>query len=206
MAKEYSLARVTVRQAVQLLVNDKLLSSQRGRRTYVTYKPRAPNPKPLFLSVDFMSSVTAEYAIQVLSHDEVSADYLDAAFMGRPDGRYMRVRKIDFESGTPYSTSTHFIVKGIHDRFPAESDRHMKIARLIRDYGGSAIKECRERISVVAVDHEQAGLLKCPVAAPAGKVVRVFTDAKGFVLYLGVLFFRNDRFGIERDVTSLILA
>jgi len=206
LSREYSLARVTVRQAIQILVNDKLLSSHRGRRTFVTYRPSNPDPKPLFVSVDFMSSVTGDYAIEIISRDEVSAEYLGAAFHGRAEGAYMRVRKTDFESGTPYSTSTHFIAKDIFDRFPRDADRKVKIARLVRDHSGRAIKDCRERISVVAVDYEEAGLLQCPYAAPAGKIVRVFVDANGVVLYLGVLLFRNDRFGIERDITSLILS
>ena len=206
LSREYSLARVTIRQAIQILVGDGLLSSHRGRRTFVTFKPTNADPTPLFVSVDFMRSVTGSHLIEPLSLDEVSAEYLGAVFCGHAAGSYMRFRKVDFEDGTPYSISTHFIAKDIFDKFPKGAERKVKIARLVRDHAREVIRDCRERISVVSVDHNEAASLGCPYAAPAGKVMRIFVDGSGHVLYFGTLLFRNDRFGIERDITTMIVS
>lgn len=206
LAAEFGVARVTVRQAIHMLVNEKLVSSQRGRRTFVTYDPgnQDANPLPLFMSINLLSAVTPEYEIKVLSRDEVPDSYLGSVFYGRAQGQYVRVRKTDFESGTPYSTSTHFILKQLHRRFPNNGEAEIKIARLVRDKGRNMVSECRERITVGAADLEESQQLQCPLSAPVARTHRVFVDANKHVIYYGILAFRSDRFGVERDITSLI--
>ena len=112
LAEEFNVARVTVRQAMQILMKDGLVSSQRGRRTFVTYTP-AEEKNPLFLSIDMVNAVTPRYEITIISRDEVPDSYLGQPFKGKPRGNYMRIRKIDYESGEPYSTSTHFVAMAV---------------------------------------------------------------------------------------------
>lgn len=203
LAEEFKVARVTVRQAMQMLIKEGLVSSQRGRRSYVTYTA-TENSNPLFLSINMVSSLTPEYHIRLISRDEVAENYLRDPFHGKPQGAYMRIRKTDEEGGTPYSTSTHFIALPIYKRFPPGAEGKIKIARLVRDKSRGALAQCMERVTVGAADLEESQQLQCPLMAPVARISRVFMDAKDRIVYYAQLTFRNDRFGIERDITEMI--
>ena len=203
LAVQFNVARVTVRQAMQMLIQEGLVSSQRGRRSFVTYK--APvDRNPLFASINLISSNSPDYATTIISRDEVPASYIEAPFMGVPNGPYMRVRKVDHESGTPYSTSTTFVALSVYRRFPKDAEDQVKIARLVRDKARARLTECRERITVGAADVEEAKLLQTHLSAPVARVRRIFTDASNHILYYGESTYRSDRFGIERDITAQI--
>src|SRR4051812_48783021 len=68
LVEEFSVARVTVRQAVQILSEEGLLSSQRGRRTFVTFEAPAANANPLYSSTGSINSDGQNYSIQILAH------------------------------------------------------------------------------------------------------------------------------------------
>jgi len=203
LAEEFGVARVTVRQAMQTLTKEGLVSSQRGRRTFVTYTP-SQDKNPLFLSINMVSSVTPDYHIRIVSREEVPENYLGEPFTGTPRGPYMRIRKVDLEGGEPYSTSIHFIAQPIYQQFDKGAEEEIKIARLVRDKSRQVLDRCRERITVGAADLEESQLLDCPLSSPVARIRRVFTDAKGNILYYAQLTFRSDRFGIERDTTDMI--
>lgn len=202
LTTQFKVARVTIRQAMQMLIKEGLVSSQRGRRSFVTYT--APvDRNPLFTSINIVSSVTPDFGSTVISRDEVPASYIESPFMGKPQGAYMRVRKIDHEGGSPYSTATVFISMPLYKRFPKAADEQVKIARLVRDKART-LTECRERITVGAADVEESQLLQTHLSAPVARVRRIFTDDKDFLLYYSEVTYRGDRFGIERDITSQI--
>lgn len=203
LAAEFSVARVTVRQAMQILIKEGLVSSQRGRRTFVTYAP-AEDKSPLFLSIDMLNAVTPNYEASVISRDEVPESYLGEPFMGSPRGRYMRIRKVDSERGEPYSLSTNFVAMSVYKRFGKVGEDQVKIARLVRDKARNTLASCNERVTVGAADLEESQFLTCPLGAAVARIRRVFLDGKGDILYYGQLTYRGDRFGIERDITEMV--
>lgn len=204
MTAEYSLARVTVRQAVQTLVREGLLSSHRGRRTFVTYAAPGPNPLPLFNSVDPISPHGPDYAVRVHSVDVVPAETIAPAFSGVFVGDYARLRKTDYESGQPYSTSIHHIRKSLFDRFPENAAGVGKLVRLVRDYGGETFTLCLERIGVKAATLDEGIELRCASGTPLGTTHRVFLNEAGEIVYEGRLSYDGSRFGVERDITSAV--
>lgn len=203
LAQQFNVARVTVRLAMQMLSKEGLVSSHRGRRSMVTYSS-AQDKNPLFMSFDLISPTTPDYRITVLSREEVAQEQLGEPFTGVPRGRYMCLRKTDAEGGMPYSTSTHFIALPIYRKFPEGAEDEIKIARLMRDNTRGILAECRDRVMVAAAELEEAQQLECQLSAPVARVRRVFMDADKHILYYAQLTFRGDRFGIERDITSMI--
>lgn len=204
LAQQFNVARVTVRLAMQMLSKEGLVSSHRGRRSVVTYAS-APDKNPLYLSFDLISPTSPEYRITILSRQEVEAEQLGEPFFGTAQGRYLCVRKIDVEGGMPYSTSTHFISLPVYQRFPDKAEEDVKLTRLVRDATRGVLAECHERIGVGAADPEESQHLECQLSAPVARVRRVFVNAEQNILYCARFTYRGDRFGIERDITSMIL-
>ncbi|GAA5232452.1 GntR family transcriptional regulator [Verticiella sediminum] len=205
MVREFAVARVTVRQAVQMLADEGLLSSQRGRRTYVTWQPpTSDDANPIFSYTGSVDKETANYAINVLSKQEFDELPAHLAFLGEPHGRYVRIRKVDSENGIPYVISDNYVALPVYRRIPANGEKKAKLVRLVRDHAQTPIACWKERITVTALNYEDATHLQVPIGSPAARIVRVFLDADDKILYTGHLLYRADRFAVDRDITDLL--
>jgi len=204
LVEEFSVARVTVRQAVQILADEGLLSSQRGRRTFVSFEPPGADAYPLYSSTGSINSDGQNYTIQVLSKEQF--DGLPPYFPGPGQAleKYMRIRKVDANDGMVYAFSDNFVALSVYKLFPANAERHSKLSRLVPQHARPRISEGHERIRVTALDYEQATLLQAPIGSPAALVSRVFLNSAGKVVYFGQFVYRGDRFGIERDISELV--
>lgn len=204
LVEEFSVARVTVRQAVQILAVEGLLSSQRGRRTLVTFEPPKANANPLYSSTGSINSDGHNYSIELLSHELFEG--LPPHFIGQgtPVAKYVRIRKVDAFDGVPYSLSDNFVALSAYKLFPAKAEQHVKLSRLVRDHARPRLVRGQERIRVTSLDYEQATLLQAPIGSPAALVSRVFLAPNDKVTYFGQFVYRGDRFGIERDISDLL--
>jgi GntR family transcriptional regulator len=124
--------------------------------------------------------------------------------LGRSDGTYVRVRKVDREAGVPYCLSDIFVHKPLYRRFGKGAESHAKLARLVRDASRPPLVSVKERITVSSADFDEARLLACPLAAPVARVRRVFVDGNGRIAYAGWSVYRGDRFVVERELIDQV--
>ncbi|KWT73942.1 MULTISPECIES: GntR family transcriptional regulator [unclassified Variovorax] len=202
LVDEFAVARVTVRQAIQILVEEGLLSSQRGRRTCVTFDPASVDA-PLFSSTGSMDGEGDgnSYSIKVLSHQEFDQLPTQFAGLGTPAGKYVRIRKIDGLNGTPYTVSDNYVALSLYQRFPSGSEHTIKLSRLVRDNARPPLTSAIERTSISVATYEDATHLQVAVGSPVAHVMRAFFAPNRQLVYLGVLVYRADRFAVERDVS-----
>ncbi|VTU27196.1 HTH-type transcriptional repressor YvoA [Variovorax sp. PBL-H6] len=206
LVEEFAVARVTVRQAVQILVEEGLLSSQRGRRTCVTFDPASVDA-PLFSSTGSIDDDDGNsYSIKVLSLQEF--DQLPAQFagLGTPAGKYVRIRKVDGLNGSPYTVSDNYVALSLYQRFPSGSEHTIKLSRLVRDNASPPLTSAIERTSISVATYEDATHLQVAVGSPVAHVMRAFFAPNRLLVYLGVLVYRADRFAVERDVSYALAA
>jgi GntR family transcriptional regulator len=205
LCEQYEVARITARQATQILVAEGLLSSQRGRRTFVSYKrPLTPGGDPLFTSIGSVHSARPDYSIRLLETFEVET--LPAGwFGGAPEGPYVCIRKVDCEGGQPYAYSENFVRKAVFDRLPSSAIRTGKLSPLIRDHSDPPLTMGRERSRVAAADYEEAEHLQCAMSEPVARVDRIFCDEADRIVYFGKFVYRGDRYAVEHDITSFVV-
>ncbi|MGF7159298.1 GntR family transcriptional regulator [Rhodoligotrophos appendicifer] len=204
LALQYNVARVTVRQAIQMLSNEGLLSSQRGRRTFVTYQVSVSDGRPLFSSIGAVEIDAAHYGIEILEKEQLETIIHPSLSHGTPHGPYMRVRKLDSERDNPYSLSENYVALDIYKKFPKGAERRVKIVRLVREHADPKPVSAFERISVDMPEYEEARLLKISSSLPVARLSRVFLDANNRILLFGTYTYRGDRFGIERDISNFV--
>lgn len=206
LSSTYEVAKVTVRQAVQLLSSEGLLSSARGRRTIVIHDGIDTTPAPFYTPIASIERTSPSFSIRLLSKDIVS-DIPDRLFdFGTPEGNYVLIRKIDSEGNLPYAHSTVYVSQAIYRRFPKDAEGKSKILRLITRYAPEEVGEARERISVTKLGYDEAVLLQVPHDGPAGRVCRVVTNHRGRILFYGMSIYRGDLFAIDRDIKGLTLS
>jgi len=206
LVREFSVARVTARQAVQMLVEEQLLSSQRGRRTVVTFSVPDPAALPVYSSLGQAHPDGSRFAIRILAREEF--DHLPEQFgdLGKMAPRYMRIRKVDSEVGVPYAVSDNYVALDLFRRFPRNAEGKVKLIRLARTHAAPPLEGGFEQIRIATLGYEEAGLLQAPIGSPAALITRVFLAAGGQVAYAGQFLYRADRFALRRDITDVLVA
>lgn len=199
----YKLGRVTVRQALQILASEGLISSQRGRRTSVTYPPAGEEEARMVQPVvSYMASVEKhqpDFNIILLSRERVAGLPRGRWELGRDEGPYMHIRKLDRDGELAYGIASVHVAENVYRRFPKGAEGRQKLAQLVRKYG-QPISLALERITVLPTDFEAAAALDYPMSAPSAKAERVVCDASGRIIYLATSVYRGDRFGVERNL------
>lgn len=204
LSKQLSVARVTVRQAVQILSSEGLLSSQRGRRTFITYEPAAADRGPLYPSVGSVDDKNTLYSVEILSREKVSALPPRQVSGGIAASEYVRIRKVDGEAGVPYGLSDNYIASSVARRFPKGAEKIQKVARLVREYANPTIEKGSEVITVGLISYEEAAHLQAPLSSPVVRITRMFLDQNDMIAYYGTVVYRFERFRIERDISEFV--
>ena len=206
LVREFSVARVTARQAVQMLVAQQLLSSQRGRRTIVTFSMADPSALPVYSYLGQAHPDSSSFRIEILAREEY--DHLPQQFgvLGSVAERYMRIRKVDSNEGIPYAVSDNYVELNLFRRFPSNAEGKVKLIRLSRTHSIPPLAGGIEQIRIVALGYEEAEHLQAPVGSPAALITRVFLTAGGQAAYAGQFYYRADRFCVRRDITDVLTA
>ncbi|WBU52419.1 GntR family transcriptional regulator [Paracoccus sp. SCSIO 75233] len=204
LADEFEVARVTVRQAVNLLSEEGLLSSHRGKRTHVTWVPPSGSEKPLFLSVGIPEHDSATYTVDIFDYQEFEKLPPRQFEKGTSDGPYVRIRKRDLYNGVPYTCSENFVRIDVFRKFRPGGETFSKIAWLIKDVMASKAMTGYEYIQVGMPTDEECQKLLCPSSIPVARITRTFLDAEDQVILYGNYTYNGKEFGLVRDISSYI--
>lgn len=191
---EYGVARATVQQAIQILSEEGLLSSSRGRRTIVigTAASKAQN-YPAYDQLDLDPS----FSIEIMFRRET--DRCHDLKLALPDGApMMHVRKRHWLRKTPYSIVDLYIPMSIYGRLPAERDDNKRLyAQLIRDNTGVLRLDGEQIITIVLATQEQAELLDISFATPLARIDAQLVAEDGRQVLANRAFIRADLFMVN---------
>lgn len=202
LTREFGVARVTVRQAIQLLSDEGYLSSHRGKRTHVTWKAPVISNLPIFSSIGSLDDRPAEFTIEIMGYDELEELPPRVLDRGTSRGPYVRVRKLDLYEGMPYNMSENFVRRDVFRRFPAGGEKVSKIARLVKEFAKPRPTHGFELIRVSMPTDEECQILQSPASAPVARIARVFMDADDNVLMYGTYVYREKEFALLRDISQ----
>ena len=204
LSERYGVSRITIRHAIQILVGEGLLVSQRGRRVVVAART-GPGLIDTFKDVvNPMSAPEDDLRITILERTDRVLLPKDVCFIGKPKASYVRLRKVHHAGGAPYCVMDMYVDQPLFDRLPRGVEKREKLAPSIIKRKNPVIKIGRERIIVAAADLEEAQILQYPMAGPVARMTRIFCDPDLNVVYYGRFTYRGDRFGVERDRGSYV--
>jgi GntR family transcriptional regulator len=200
LTQEFDVARVTVRQAVELLEREGLLSAQQGRGTFVTGSA-APRKRPLHLQ-----TTLAELA-EVYRHDKPRLTLLEEAAAvpplepedGRPARRYHFMRRVHSRDDVPYCVISIYLDNHVFRMAPTRFRRETVVPVLL-ELPHVKLSRASQTLTVSAADVEVAGFLGIPVNSPVAEVRRVCVNDLGTVVYLGLVTYRGDFMRLEMDL------
>jgi GntR family transcriptional regulator len=192
LAGEFKVARVTARQAVQLLAREGLLAPRRGHGTVVTKADDAPHIVVMKTSLKSLAAMYETTSAEILTFDEAHAMPSVAAAVGQLGSSYVYMRRLHFTEGKPYAVIALYLLHDVFQRAPDEFRSRAVIPLLLRMKREVRIERAHQTMSIGTADPESARLLEVSVGTPVAQVTRVFLDRHGQILYYAEVLYRGD--------------
>lgn len=192
LAAEFSMARVTVRQALALLEDEGLIRRQQGRGTFVA--DRLPERQWLRLGASWpaLLEMVRTLSPRLLVLEDSARQPALKAGEGKPAPAYKFMRRVHLTAeGAPYCLIGVFLDQRVFMKDPAAfmSQTHLP---LLESVGGVTVADARQTLTIATADGEAARHLALPLNAPIAEVRRVVTDSNGYAVYVADLIYRGD--------------
>lgn len=191
LALEFGVARVTARQAVQLLTHEGLLLPQRGRGTLVKPAPQQRRQVKLETSLVDLGRMYESTTPEILTMDESSRMPPIRAGQGKLGERYVYMRRLHSSDDQPYSVIEIYMLDSIFALAPQAFRARAVIPTLLLQKSVD-LHEATQTMTIGVAGSENARLLRVPAGAPVAQVERIFKDAQGTVLYFAEVIYRGD--------------
>ncbi len=197
LEKEFQVARVTIRQAVDVLQQEGLLKSEQGRGTFVT---RAPTQiRWLQLATDW-DAIMRPIKRNTLKHLPIEQDHpprLDPGD-GAPAQSYAYIYTLQMRDEQPYALARVHVARDIYDRAPQAFKSRVALA-VLAELEDIEVMHAHQTLSVGSADVYAAVHLRLPFGAPIVEARIIATDADERVIYVGEVTYRGDvvRINIE---------
>lgn len=199
LIREYNLSRITVRLALQALVDEGLIERKQGSGTYVT--DRKSEIRKLEKVSQYSGSLNdfedADMALQLslIDVNNVLAGAYEADMLSLREGeRLLRLRRLCKRNGEPYGVASNFVPMRGDFQFSQEVLQETQSLQLSTPLQGNEVVEVRQQISADVADPYVAGLLNVRVGSPLLVVERTLYLGGGRPIELMRTIHRSDRF------------
>lgn len=199
LAQEFGVGLITVRQAVQVLKNERLVAPEQGRGTFVRDKPQTHPKMRVETSLPRLADLYRQLAPKVLPLDEGMAMPRLDADDGVPAPRYRFLRRVHASDRQATSVISAWLDERIFRLAPTRFRTEL-IIPVLMDLAGVKIGSARQILTIGTAGVEAATALNIAASAPVAEVRRVFCDPEGVVIYLGELTYRGDFIRVDMDL------
>lgn len=201
LEKEFQVARVTVRQAVEIMRQEDRLECYQGRGTFVS----ARRPKKYWLELattwqSLVDSLKGNVAKMILPVAAAPAPAIADA-EGRPADQYVLLRSVQYHAQAPYGIISAYLARDLYRKNPSEFVRH-PVLPVLAKLSGLKIRRAAQSVVLGSADPEAADLLQVPLGAPTAECRCVVTDDKGVVVYLAEIVYRSDCIRLDIDLLA----
>jgi GntR family transcriptional regulator len=196
---EFGVARVTVRQAMELLARDGLVSAERGRGTFVTAQPVRDRGLVLETSLQALAEVYRNDTPNLTLIEEAAAAPQLFARDGVPAPQYRFMRRVHSRNGEAYCVISIFLDERVFRMAPRRFRRETVVPVLL-DLPRVTVARAWQTLEIGTADVTVARHLDIPANAPVAEVRRVCQDQRGTVIYLGEVTYRGDYIHLEMDL------
>lgn len=192
LAAEFSMARVTVRQALALLEDEGLIRRQQGRGTFVA--DQLPERQWLRLGASWpqLLETVSRLSPRLLVLEDSARQPALKPGEGKPAPAYKFMRRVHLTpEGEPYCLIGVFLDQRVFMKDPA-AFKSQTVLPLLETAGGVTVASAYQTLTIGTADAEAARHLALPMNAPIAEVRRVVTDSNGCAVYVGDLIYRGD--------------
>lgn len=197
LAEQCGVARMTIRQALGILVDEGLIARYRARGTFVREMPQ----RDLWCEVqtDWSGMLMAREGAQIELLSDTSGHALPhhGLDFGRPCDNYRLLRRKHSREGEPFLLADVYIEETVSHLIPEEAFTQLTALRLVSDLPGRPISSARQQLTIGTADLTVADALAMPLGDPVAKVLRLATNADNMIILLAHGIYRGDRVRLD---------
>jgi len=191
LEKEFEVARVTVRQAVEMLQNEGLVRRQQGRGTFVADKLQDKHWLRLETTWQSLIAPIKHNVLKLIKVENPPALPVLAQGEGKLAPQYVFLRSVQLKDDAPYAVVSLHLARAIYDRDPDAFLTHTALP-VLATLRGTDIEHAHQTLVIGSADPGTASLLQVPLGTPTAECHCVVTNRKGVAIYAAEIIYRND--------------
>jgi GntR family transcriptional regulator len=197
LADRYGVARMTVRGEIDRLTSEGLTYRVHGRGTFVA-EPRVAQELTLSSFTEDMRARGLRPGSKVLARELVEVtDGLALRLELAPAAEVLRLDRVRTADGSPLAVEEAYVPTS---RYPGIEEVDLSDASLfdvLAEGWNVRLRDADQRVVAVAVDAEDAKVLKVAPGSPGLRFQTLTRDADGTPVYYAISLFRGDRYEID---------
>jgi len=197
--EEFGLARVTIRQAVELLRVEGLLQAQQGKGTFVSGRPA--NDRWLNLATD-LDSLVESVRNNVLKRVFIQRDAeppARVAGQGNLAEAYTFLRSVQFNSGKPFSVVNLHLDQRLFSRDSKRFTRSAALPKIV-EMEDVVITHAYQKFTIGVADPETADLLEIGLGEPTADCQLTIIDDNDVAIYVADIHYLKNCFFLRNDL------
>jgi GntR family transcriptional regulator len=199
LEREFAVARVTIRQAIDILREEGLLHSQQGRGTFVAEKAVSRHWFKLATSWDTLVATIKNNVVKRIKVDNPPAAPILREQEGELASKYIFIRSVQFKDGQPYGIVNLHLADRIFQRAPEEFRQHPALS-VLANLRGVRVQDAHQTVVIGSADLTTAELLHIELGAPIAECRCVVLDPKGIAIYVADIIYRSDAIKLHIDL------
>ena len=202
LVARFGVSRITIRRAIQNLVNRSLVEIRRGKGTFVAAPKITQELTELSGFVEDMHAVGRKPTARVIGKETVAADATVASQLALTKGeRVVRIRRVRLADGIPLSFDETFLPLKIGKKIITNDLKVEPIFSLLERKYDVPLIEAEYKLDAVAAGSEVAAALKIEQRSPVFRIERTSYSTGGRPVDYERLHYRGD---LAQFVTRLV--
>ena len=201
LARDFGVTLMTLRQALELLERDDLITRRHGLGTFVTAPSIDYEITKLRRFAGDLSAQGESVSTRVLGARPARPDHRVSAALGVPPrSRVVVLERLRLVDGHPMSLQRSFLPARLGEEVLTSDLAETSLSQVLEFKLGVVIARAQEAVSAVRLGGREARELGCPTGAPAFESERISFDAAGQPVVFDRVFIPGDRFRITREL------
>jgi GntR family transcriptional regulator len=201
LARDFGVTLMTLRQALELLERDNLITRRHGLGTFVAAPSIDYEITKLRRFATDLSARGESVSTRVLGARPAVVDHRAGAALGLgPRARLVVLERLRLVDGHPMSLQRSYLPARLGDEILQADFTETTLSQVLEFKLGIVVVRAREAVSAVRLGAREARELGCPLGAPAFESERVSFDAAGQPVVFDRVFIPGDRFRITREL------
>jgi len=200
LEREFEVARVTIRQAIDILREEGLLHSQQGSGTFVAETPVSRYWFKVATTWDVLVDTIKDNVVKRIKVNDPPPLVLREG-EGKSASKYIFMRSVQFKDGEPYGIVNLHLADGIFQRAPKKFQQHPALS-VLGGLKGINVHDAHQTIVIGSADPVTADLLNIGLGAPIAECRCAVIDGKGTAIYVADIIYRSDAIKLHIDLLA----
>lgn len=206
LCKTYSMSRVTVRRALDQLVEDGLVAKHHGQGTIVKITPAEQNKNRVSGLLTDLVAQGIKFTTKTLQWGEVAANADVSSALGlRTGDRCLLIQRVRYHNKLPISVASIYLPTAIGKQLKRRNASSQLVIKMLEDTSAPA-EQVAYKLSAGLADGQIADWLELPAGSPVLRMRGIASNRQGKSIYYQDSVYHPERyeygFSLQRDAAS----